>query len=358
MDEMHAAGINDLLPPEILYDVFLFVGHGHAPCVPRMVCRWWRDVVASGAHGDNRNDARLLRARQVLDLLPRDCAPETLIARAAWTITLVAPPDGDCGIVFQHLCAVLGGAGRWQQVLILVGLTPRALDTGAFASVASGAAACIRSDDVLGCTSAANARRRWLCAGLCAALKAGNAITTAVLCTHLGACVDAPSDDDCIQCVDAATTTAAQRAHVDAVLAQQFCPGANVALLWDSVVRSRNVLGFAKLVETVRAAGPDAMASARRASWTSDRSRSVADANLRSLALGWYGGGWTRPAATAGWSLPFDLATDETDDMALGRHHPYRASTSCLWADAAVIAAQCGHDRLAARLTAAAARSL
>ncbi|QBZ81488.1 hypothetical protein pclt_cds_902 [Pandoravirus celtis] len=353
MDEICTGAINAALPPEILYEVFLFVGHGHAPCMARMVCRWWRDVIV----GSGDPHVRLLRAPQVLDLLDEASTSESLVARAAWIMTLVAPPNGDCAAVFQHMCAVLGSAGRWQQVLVLVKQTPRALDDGAFVSAASGAAACIRADDVLGCVSAANARRMWLCAGLCGALTSGKATATTALCAHLGNCEGASGDDLCVQRVDAATTTAARRGHVDAVLAQQFCPGLNVALLWDSVVETRDAMGFAKLVEAVRAAGPDAMASARRASWTSERSRSVADVNLRSLALGWYGGGWTRPAAITGWATPFDLATDGTDDMALGHYHPYRMSSSCLWADAAALAAQHGHDRLAAQLTAVAARS-
>ncbi|AGO82991.1 hypothetical protein pdul_cds_794 [Pandoravirus dulcis] len=353
MDDICVAAINAALPPEILYEVFLFVGHGRVPCLARMVCRWWRDVII--CRGDP--GARLLRAPEALDLLDGGLAPESFVARAAWTMTLVAPPGGNCAAVFRHLCAALGAASRWQQVLVLVRQTPRVLDDGEFATVASGAAACIRADDVLGCTSAANARRMWLCAGLCGALASGEAAATAVLCAHLGACHGAAGDDGCAERVDAATTTAARLGHVDAVLAQQFCPGLNVALLWDSVVGSWDALGFAKLVEAVRAAGPDAMASARRASWTDKRPRSVADANLRSLALGWYGGGWTRPAAIAGWATPFDLATDETDDMALGRYHPYRMSSSCLWADAAALAARHGHVQLAARLTAAAAAS-
>nr|UMO78449.1 hypothetical protein [Pandoravirus belohorizontensis] len=113
MDDICVATINAALPPEILYEAFLFVGHGRMPCMARMVCRWWRDVIVGGDP-----DARLLRAPEALDLLDGDLAPEPFVARAAWTMTLVAPPGGDCALVFRHLCAVLGRAGRWQQVLV------------------------------------------------------------------------------------------------------------------------------------------------------------------------------------------------------------------------------------------------
>lgn len=356
MDDTRAAAINAALPPEILYEVLLFVGHGRMPCLARMVCRWWRDVTAGGGGGGDR-DARLLRAPEALDLLGRgEIAAESFVARAARTMTLVAPPGGDCAVVFRHLCAVLGRAGRWQDVVVLVERTPRALDEREFAAVASGAAACIGSDDALGRAAAANARCAWVCAGLCGALASGDAAATVALCARLGACEHTCANVDCANAVVAATTAAARRGHVDAVLAQTFCPALNVSLLWDSIVRSRDAAGFAKLVETVRGVGPDAMASARYASWTTRlTAHGGPDNSVRSVALGWYGGAWVGAAAAAGWAVPFDLATDKTDDMALARDHPYRVSASSLWTEAAALATRHGHVQLAARLTAAAA---
>lgn len=387
--------INDMLPDEILWMIFMFVGEGRMPCVPLMVCQRWRAI---GGHCAVRH----LLPVEIVDRLATNLNAASLVMRAAALMCLVghspqqpeapgAPTGDDLGAptALGCVCAALGSAGRWQHVITLVERAPRALDTCEhWGRVASGAIAPLCADDALGRLTVANVRLPTLCTALCCALVAGHASATGALCARLANCGRA-RDSRYTARVDAATTIAAQRGHVDAVLAQDFCTAHNVALLWDTVVGARDHLAFAKLVRAVRRAGPEAMNAARHASWSSRHTSSAAQANLGALALGWYGGGWARAAATSGWHVPFDMAmcddddntggridgnthgsvmddhTDDTkgrepattttkNDMALAAHHPFRRSLSSLWSEAAVVAALHGHCTLAARLAAAA----
>lgn len=387
--------INDMLPDEILWTILMFVGGGRMPCVPLMVCRRWRAVGGDCA-------VRLLLPVEIMDRLHADLDVASLVARAAALMCLVGHPPRhpeasdapardnlDTPTALDCVCAALGSAGRWQHVIALVERAPRALDTQEhWGRVASGAIAPLCADDALGRLTVASARLPALCAGLCCALAAGHASATAALCARLVNCGRA-RDSRYTSRVDAATTIAAQRGYVDAVLAQDFCTAHNVALLWDAAVGSRDHFAFSKLVRAVRRVGPDAMNAARHASWSSRCTSGAAHANLGALALGWYGGGWVRAAAAAGWHVPFDMAMCGVDangasdggdrmgsngerigtagdgnnglvamtknDMALAAHHPFRRSLSSLWTEAAAVAARHGHSTLAARLEDAAA---
>nr|UDO47334.1 hypothetical protein [Pandoravirus massiliensis] len=375
---VNVCDINDMLPDEILWAILFFVGGGRLPCIPLMVCRRWRDIGAQGT-------VRVLLPVEIADWLYIDLDAASLIRRAAALMCLVghpprhpmgpsAPANGDLGATsaLDCVCAALGLAGRWQQVIALIERAPHALDMWEhWGRVASGSIVPLCADDALGRLSVAGTRLPAMCAALCCALTAGHAEATAALCARLANCGRA-RDSRYTARVDAATTKAAQRGHVDAVLAQNFCTAHNVALVWDAVVGSRDRAAFAKLVRAVRRAGPEAMDAARHASWTSRRTSGAAQANLGALALGWYGGGWARAAAAAGWSLPFDMAMSadvENDDiggrttigdndnngkrrndMALAAHHPFRQSLSSLWIEAAAVAARHGHNALATRL--------
>ncbi|AVK77358.1 hypothetical protein pmac_cds_670 [Pandoravirus macleodensis] len=394
----NVGNINDMLPNEILWMIFMFVGEGRMPCVPLMVCQRWRAI------GGHRAVWHLLPV-EIVDRLHTDLDVASLVMRAAALMCLVGHPprhtdapgaptrdDMSAPTALGYVCAALGSAGRWQHIIALVERAPRALDAwGHWGLVASGAIVSLRADDALGRLTVTNARLSALCTALCCALVAGHAPATGALCARLANCGRA-RDSRYTARVDAATTMAAQRGHVDAVLAQDFCTAHNVALLWDAVVGARDHSAFAKLVRAVRRVGPEAMNAARHASWSSRHTSSAAQANLGALALGWYGGGWARAAAAAGWHVPFDMAmcddNDNTDgriggntresvgddhtgdtggheptttttknDMALAAHHPFRRSLSSLWSEAAAVAARHGHHTLAMRLTSAATAS-
>ncbi|WBR14803.1 hypothetical protein pkur_cds_629 [Pandoravirus kuranda] len=399
--------VNDMLPDEMLWLIFMFVGKGRMPCVPLMVCRRWRAV---GGHCG----VHTLLPVEIVDWLPEHLDVASLVARTAALMCLVGHPprhpgasnssgargdindnnNNDTLTALDCVCAALGAAGRWKHVITLVERAPRALDSCQhWRRVASGVIAPLCADDALGRVCVTGMRLPVLCTGLCCALAAGHAAATAALCARLANCGRA-RDSRYTARVDAATTTAARRGHVDAVLAQDFCTAHNVALLWDAVVGARDYSAFAKLVRAVRRVGPEAMNAARHASWNSRRTGGAGHANLGALALGWCGGGWARAAAASGWDVPFDMAMQGIDvkktnngncdggghrvrtnndctgpagngdngsmttvvknDMALAAHHPFRRSLSSLWTEAAAVAVRHGHHALAARLDAAA----